>query len=147
VYDGGLCLVFRLTPADYHRYIYPDNGCKTKNTKIAGKLHTVKPIALGKVPVFTTNSREYSILRTENFDDIVFMEVGAMMVGRICNYHEEHAFSRGEEKGKFEFDNLRNSWGFGIRVRRPDMYFFRFQLGFHGIHGIHLVMTIAPEFQ
>ena len=51
------------------------------------------------------------------------------------------------EKGKFEFDNLRNSWGFGIRVRRPDMYFFRFQLGFHGIHGIHLVMTIAPEFQ
>lgn len=52
-----------------------------------------------------------------------------------------------DDKGDFDFDNFRNAWGFGIRVRRPDMYFFRFQLGFHGLHGIHLVMTIAPEFQ
>ena len=52
-----------------------------------------------------------------------------------------------DEKGDFQWDNFKHSWGMGIRVRRPDMYFFRFQLGFHGFHGIHLVMTIAPEFQ
>ena len=31
------------------------------------------------------------------------MEVGALLVGRIVNYHEEHSFVRGEEKGRFEF--------------------------------------------
>lgn len=47
----------------------------------------------------------------------------------------------------WSFDHLYNSWGFGVRVRRPDMYWFRVQLGFHGLHGVNLVMTIAPEFR
>ena len=42
---------------------------------------------------------------------------------------------------------LLNSWGFGVRVRKPDMYFFRIQIGFHGLHGIGFICTIAPEFQ
>lgn len=103
MYEGGLCLIFRLTPADYHRYVYPDNGAKGKNFFIPGKLHTVRPVAFDKYPVFKTNSREYTILRTNNFDDVVFMEVGAMLVGKICNNHQEHNFRRGEEKGRFEF--------------------------------------------
>ena len=102
-YMGGRCLVFRLTPANYHKYIYPDTGAKGKNIRIGGVLHTVRPIAFEKYPVFTANAREYAILRTNNFDDIIFMEVGAMLVGKIVNYHEEHQFRRGEEKGQFEF--------------------------------------------
>ncbi len=43
------------------------------------------------------------MLHTENFGDIVQIEVGAMLVGRICNRHGEYNFHRGEEKGKFEF--------------------------------------------
>ncbi len=43
--------------------------------------------------------------------------------------------------------NVYNSWGFGVRVRKPDMYLFRLQFAFHGLHGISLVMTIAPEFR
>jgi len=31
------------------------------------------------------------------------MEVGALMVGRIVNHHQEHAFERGDEKGYFEY--------------------------------------------
>jgi len=102
-YMGGRCLVFRLTPADYHKYIYPDTGAKGKNIRIEGLLHTVRPVAFEKYPVFTANTREYAILRTNNFDDIIFMEVGAMLVGKIVNYHQEHQFIRGEEKGQFEF--------------------------------------------
>lgn len=102
-YQAGQCLVFRLTPSDYHRYIYPDKGCKARNIFIPGVLHTVRPIAFERYPVFTANAREYTILRTNNFDDVVFMEVGAMMVGRIDNYHQECNFDRGEEKGKFLF--------------------------------------------
>ncbi|WP_158278259.1 MULTISPECIES: BamA/TamA family outer membrane protein [unclassified Fibrobacter] len=47
----------------------------------------------------------------------------------------------------WSFDKFYNSWGFGIRVRQPNMYLFRLQFGFHGLHGLNLVMTIAPEFK
>jgi hypothetical protein len=47
----------------------------------------------------------------------------------------------------FDTENLLNSWGFGVRVRRPDLYLFRLQLGFHGLHGVSIVCTVAPEFQ
>ena len=43
--------------------------------------------------------------------------------------------------------HLYNSWGFGVRVRKPDMYLFRMQFAFHSWHGISLILTIAPEFR
>ena len=48
---------------------------------------------------------------------------------------------------KWSLDHFYNSWGFGIRVRQPNLYLFRLQLGFHGLHGINMIMTIAPEFK
>ncbi|MCR4795656.1 MAG: phosphatidylserine decarboxylase [Ruminococcus sp.] len=100
---GGYCLIFRLEVDDYHRYCYIDNGTKTHNTFIAGELHTVNPIALERYNIYKRNSREYTVLHTENFGDVVQIEVGAMMVGRIVNNHGEASFRRGEEKGRFEF--------------------------------------------
>ncbi len=47
----------------------------------------------------------------------------------------------------FDSEKLLNSWGFGVRVRKPDMYFFRLQIGFHGLSGFVLICTIAPEFR
>lgn len=44
-------------------------------------------------------------------------------------------------------DHLYNSWGFGVRVRKPDMFLFRLQFAFHSWHGISLIFTIAPEFR
>ena len=102
-YEGGMCLVFRLTPSHYHRYVYPDEGYKSRNVFLPGILHTVQPIATEAVPVYRENCREYTLLHTEHFGTITFMEVGAMMVGRICNYQEEGHFRKGEEKGRFEF--------------------------------------------
>ena len=55
------------------------------------------------VPIYKENTREYSVLYSENFGKILIMEVGAMLVGRIVNYHEEAVVERGEEKGRFEF--------------------------------------------
>lgn len=100
-YDGGLCLVFRLCVDHYHRYCYIDDGIKGENHFIAGKLHTVRPIALYNVPVFAENSREYTVIKTKNFGKIVQMEVGAMLVGKINNYHGRYEFVRGVEKGCF----------------------------------------------
>lgn len=102
-FEGGYCFIFRLEVDDYHRYCYIDNGTKTANTFIAGELHTVNPIAMKHYNIYKRNSREYTVLHTENFGDVAQIEVGAMMVGRICNRHGVHSFMRGEEKGKFEF--------------------------------------------
>ena len=101
---GGQCLVFRLTPSHYHRYCYPDSGRKSRNRTVPGILHTVRPYAAEAGPIYRQNSREYTVLRTENFGDMIYMEVGAMLVGRICNYQRGGGrFLRGQEKGRFEF--------------------------------------------
>ncbi len=103
MYNNGYCMVFRLCVDNYHRYHYLDNGVKSKNRHIDGVLHTVQPIAVEATDVYVQNTREYTVLRTENFDDIVQMEVGAMLVGRINNNHERTRFVRGQEKGCFEY--------------------------------------------
>ncbi len=100
---GGYAFIFRLCADDYHRYIYIDNGNKDKNIFIKGELNTVRPIVLDYVNIYKRNSREYSVLHTDNFGDIVQVEVGAVLVGKINNFHGECQFKRGEEKGCFEF--------------------------------------------
>ena len=102
-YEGGYCMILRLEVDDYHRYCYIDSGTKTENTFINGELHTVNPIALEHYNIYKRNCREYTVLHTENFGDVVQVEVGAMMVGRIVNRHGAAEVVRGEEKGKFEF--------------------------------------------
>lgn len=102
-FEGGYCFIFRLEVDDYHRYCYIDSGTKTANTFIKGELHTVNPVAMKRYNIYKRNSREYTVLHTDNFGDVAQIEVGAMMVGRICNRHGVHSFVRGEEKGKFEF--------------------------------------------
>lgn len=102
-YRGGKALVFRLTVDDYHRYSYIDTGIKTRNRSIEGVYHTVNPVAADTFPIYRENNREYTMIRTDNFGDVIQMEVGALMVGRIKNYHFAGRVTRGEEKGYFEF--------------------------------------------
>lgn len=99
--EGGLALVFRLCVDNYHRYCYVDSGVKGENIHIPGVLHTVRPVALENVPVFVQNSREYTVIESENFGKLVQMEVGAMLVGKIKNHHGPGPVVRGQEKGLF----------------------------------------------
>ena len=101
-YNGGYCFVYRLGVTDYHRYSYIDQGKVLSTKKIDGIFHTVQPIAFKKYPVFSENTREYQVLKTTHFNTIIQMEVGALMVGKICNYDKKE-FKRGEEKGYFCF--------------------------------------------
>lgn len=102
-YEGGYAFIIRLTVEDYHRYCYVADGIKSKNYFIPGSLHTVNPIANDYTPIYKENAREYTVLHTREFGDIIQMEVGALMVGKIVNHHEEDEVLRGEEKGYFEF--------------------------------------------
>ena len=101
-YAGGLCLVFRLCVDNYHHYAFIDDGQVINNKKIDGILHTVRPIAHEYCSVFTENKREYAILDTKHFGEIIQMEVGAIMVGEICNV-DVKKFKRGDEKGWFRY--------------------------------------------
>lgn len=102
-YRDGYCLVFRLCVNHYHRYCYVDSGKKSRNVFLPGVLHTVRPIALAQYPVFTENSRAYTLIRTPEFGTVVQMEVGAMLVGRIVNHEQEAQVTRGAEKGMFQY--------------------------------------------
>lgn len=102
-YENGYFCIFRLEVSDYHRYIYFDSGTKSDNRHIDGFYHTVNPVALEKTDIYRENTREFTILHTENFGDVIQAEVGAMMVGKIKNHHHKHRFKRGEEKGMFEY--------------------------------------------
>lgn len=102
-YCDGYCLVFRLCVNHYHRYCYVDSGKKSRNVFLPGVLHTVRPIALAQYPVFTENSRAYTLIRTPEFGTVVQMEVGAMLVGRIVNHEQGAQVIRGAEKGMFQY--------------------------------------------
>lgn len=99
-YEGGMCMVFRLTMDDCHRYCFVDGGRVTGRHHIRGKLHTVSPISR-EYKVYRENSRVVNVLKTRNFGQIVWIEVGALLVGRIVN-HPVRLFEKGMEKGYFE---------------------------------------------
>ncbi len=102
-YKEGNITILRLTVDDYHRYCYIDDGYKTSNRFIPGILHTVNPIATKYARIYSENSREYTLMHTRNFGDVIQIEVGALLVGRIKNHHARHAMERGQEKGMFEY--------------------------------------------
>lgn len=95
-------LVFRLEVDDYHHYVFPDDGKVVSTKHINGKLHTVQPIAFKRYKVFHENSREVSFLKCKNLGDVCYIEVGALMIGKITN-RKIDSFKKGEEKGYFEF--------------------------------------------
>ena len=99
---GGKCLVFRLTVDDYHRYHFLDRGVIKKHYKIKGELHTVRPIA-SKYRVYSRNCREITVMKTDNFGEVVQVEVGATLVGCIKNHNEGCVFEKLQEKGHFEY--------------------------------------------
>lgn len=102
-YKNGLCLIFRLEANNFHHYCFIDNGTKDSDIFISGKLHTVQDVALNKYYIYKENARECTILHTLNYDDVLEIEIGALMVGRITNDKSITKFSKGMEKGYFEF--------------------------------------------
>lgn len=104
-FEDGYALIFRLTPAHYHRYCYSVSGRLLANRKIKGILHCVRPIVTRQYPVFAQNSREYQVYDTALFGKVVQMEVGALLVGRITNKDKKVGdnVKVGKEKGYFEY--------------------------------------------
>lgn len=102
---GGPFIIARLCPVDYHRYHYPDDGHNLKSYQIKGQFHSVNPLALKyRQDILIKNERRVSILETENFGKLAYIEVGATCVGKIVqSFDESKPFKKGDEKGYFLF--------------------------------------------
>ena len=104
VFEGGPGFIARLCPVDYHRFHFPDDGEVLETWRVPGALHSVNPWALAfRDDIFMINERQVSILATENFGKLAYVEVGATCVGRIVQTYSAPQFSRGDEKGMFLF--------------------------------------------
>lgn len=99
-FRGGKCFLYHLTVDCYHRYCFIDDGKVIKSNEIKGVLHTISSISKD-YKIYKENHRVYSLLETANFDDILVVEVGALMVGKIKN-NGKTSFKKGDEKGYFE---------------------------------------------
>ena len=103
-YKSGGLVVVRLAPNDYHRFHFPVSGKISPVHKIHGDYYSVNPIALREMAdILLMNKREYTIIETARFGDIVMAEVGATMVGSILQTYEDDTAIKGEEKGYFKF--------------------------------------------
>ncbi len=104
-YQGGAYMILRLCPVDYHRFHFFDSGVCGATKKIKGEYYSVNPVALRKIPeLFCRNKREYSIFKTDNFGEVLYVEVGATSVGSIVQtYLPDRRVKRGDEKGYFKF--------------------------------------------
>ena len=101
---GGPLLIARLCPVDYHRFHYGDNGRVMDQFTLPGRLHSVNPWALKTIPqLFAHNEKQITIIQTENFGYLAYLEVGALGVGKIVQTNLGPEVKRGEEKGYFLF--------------------------------------------
>jgi phosphatidylserine decarboxylase len=102
--DGPTLLV-RLSPVDYHHVHYPDDGTTSAHYRRGSRLWTVNQNALRNMPdILFRNERHISILDTNNFGTLGFVEIGALSVGRIVQVHPTGTpYARGEEKSLFRF--------------------------------------------
>ena len=91
--NNSYMFIYRLSLDDYHRFHYIDSGKRIKRVRIKGRLHTVSSSS-NEYKIYKENEREYSILETTTFGKIIYMEVGALLVGKIINYDLD-TFKRG----------------------------------------------------
>lgn len=97
--------IFRLAPQDYHRFHCPVDGVIMEPTYIDGEYYTVNPMAVrSHLDVYGENIRVVVPIETDSFGLVMFIAVGAMMVGStVLTVKPGDHVERGEELGYFKF--------------------------------------------
>ncbi len=104
VYKHGSLLLLRLCPTDYHRFHFPVNGIVSKTVKIKGNYFSVSPLAIKqRIKIFCENKRDYNLITTQKFGNVLMSEIGATMVGSIIQTFRGTHAQKGAEKGYFKF--------------------------------------------
>lgn len=83
-FDEAAVASFRLSPQDYHRYHSPVTGKIKEFRGVPGDYYQVDAIALeSRVDILTRNRRQYVVIETEKFGDVLFVAIGATDVGSV----------------------------------------------------------------
>ena len=102
-FQGGNIAIFRLAPADYHRFHFPDGGYAEAPRAIRGYLDSVCTQAIEHDPsIFCHNQRDIVQLSSSGFGRMLIIPIGAMLVGRIVETYRAGPVIRGQEQGYFE---------------------------------------------
>ncbi|GAA5926521.1 uncharacterized protein JCM15063_000299 [Sporobolomyces koalae] len=142
-FEHGSIAIFRLAPADYHRYHSPVDATVGATRHFQGKYYTVNSLIV-RDPRFDPlgeNKRDITLLshsRAEGPDSLVaFVQVGALLVSSIRQtVRESVRVKRGDELGYFAYggstivcafeepidwdqDLLRNSMGQNAQLKMP----------------------------
>eukprot|EP00727_Mastigamoeba_balamuthi_P007746 m51a1_g3592 putative phosphatidylserine decarboxylase (566) ;mRNA; f:1165344-1167984 len=104
-FNDGSFVIARLSPQDYHRFHSPVSGVVGPIKEIEGTYYTVNPIAVnGKIDVYGENRRMVTTIETQQFGRVVFVAVGATMVGSIrFTARPGQSIKKGDELGYFAF--------------------------------------------
>ncbi|KAL4805103.1 phosphatidylserine decarboxylase-domain-containing protein [Aspergillus unguis] len=107
-FGDGPVASFRLSPQDYHRYHSPVSGRIKLYRSMPGDYYEVDPLALRSgVDILTRNARDYVVIETEEFGDVLFVAIGASQVGTV-EIHDKwqqpgEEIKKGDELGIFQF--------------------------------------------
>lgn len=104
-FNDASIAIFRLAPQDYHRFHSPVAGTVGKSKTIDGEYYTVNPMAIrSALDVFGENVRVLTPIETADFGTVMFVAVGAMMVGStVMTVKDGEHVERGQELGYFQF--------------------------------------------
>ena len=104
-YAQGSMVIARLCPTDYHRFHFPCNCLPSEPVLFPGDLYSVNPLALKRnIEIFSRNKRVRTVLKTKNFGEVLFVEIGATNVGSIHQkFTPFEPYAKGDEKGYFSF--------------------------------------------
>jgi len=108
-FSGSSVAVFRLAPADYHRFHSPLDAVVGEVEHIPGQYYTVNPQAVNEpnFDVFTANTRSVLYLTHQQTGlPVAFVAIGALLVGSIrwtAGGEKGNSVNRGEELGYFAY--------------------------------------------
>ncbi|EJS43553.1 psd2p [Saccharomyces arboricola H-6] len=107
IFNDSKCSIgiFRLAPQDYHRFHSPCNGKIGKPIYLDGEYYTVNPMAVrSELDVFCENIRVIIPIDSPQFGKLLYIPIGAMMVGSILlTCKENDLVEGGQELGYFKF--------------------------------------------
>ncbi|KAH7132287.1 putative C2 domain-containing protein C31G5.15 [Dendryphion nanum] len=83
-FDNAALASFRLSPQDYHRYHSPVSGTVRAFRRVPGEYYEVDPIAIqSRVNILTSNARDYLLIDSPEFGEVLFVAIGAVEVGTV----------------------------------------------------------------
>ena len=116
-YHNGTMIKIRLTPANYHRMHFFDSGKIAGTSFIDGDLYSVSPLALSRiVRLYCRNKRALILFSSQNFGNVVIVEVGATFVGSII-----HCFDKDDKDDKDDENDKNNENGENEYVHRGQL--------------------------